>query len=144
MYTHKNQRLLKHLRPDPELLKELEEECMAVLRREQGLVLGRLDALAERLAVRVREQRVVFRAVVGRLDDWIIFGTKKETDLTYNTIKALRTAILESRACHYVIPLSEPISQSYQPLTFSRTLTQLPAVDPEDPASLAQIKQLYE
>lgn len=97
------------------------------------------------LGYRVREQKVVFQTILSRLEDWIVFGTKKETDLTYATVKALKTAISENRSCTFTVPTSEPISLTYQSLVFSQTLTLIPPEGEEErPLTASQAKQLYE
>ncbi len=45
------------------------------------------------LISRLRELRTVASALYNRLDDWIIFGIKRENEVTYEAVKQLRSAI---------------------------------------------------
>jgi hypothetical protein len=43
----------------------------------------------------MKELRVIGQALYNRLDDWIIFGIKRENEVVYDAIKHLRNSILK-------------------------------------------------
>lgn len=49
--------------------------------------------LYNHISLRLREYRIYYQLLLNRMDDWIIYGIKKENDTAYGQIKEIKKAI---------------------------------------------------
>lgn len=54
------------------------------------------------MASRIREYRVYNQLLLNRMDDWIIYGIKRENDIAYSYIKEIKKAINEAKKSSFI------------------------------------------
>lgn len=47
------------------------------------------------------EYRVFYNLLINRMDDWIIYGIKRENDLAYSYIKEIKKFISEAKKSNF-------------------------------------------
>lgn len=66
----------------------------------------KIDQVIEQITSRLKEYRVFYHLLVNRMDDWIIFGIKRENDLAYSYIKDIKKFISEAKKSNFKESLS--------------------------------------
>ena len=57
----------------------------------------------------------MFQLLINRMDDWIIFGIKRENDIAYGYIKEIKRAINEAKKSPFEQDYSKEIHEIYKP-----------------------------
>jgi hypothetical protein len=64
------------------------------------------------------EYRVFYNLLINRMDDWIIYGIKRENDLAYSYIKEIKKFISEAKKSNFKEGTNfKEISDIYKPYT---------------------------
>lgn len=74
----------------------------------------KLLQIVEQASSRLQEYRALYGLLVNRMDDWIIYGIKRENDLAYGAVKDIKKSINEVRKSNFKESSSKEISDYYR------------------------------